>query len=86
MALVVYILCGLTSLICAGLLFRAYRSKRSALLLWSSLCFIGFAVSNILLFIDLVIIPTGVDLSPVRSLVGLASVSILLYGLVWDTV
>lgn len=83
MAGAVYILCAVTSLLCAGLLVRGYRRSRSRLLLWSSLCFAGLAVNNILLVVDLLIITT-VDLSLPRALAGAASVTILVAGLVWD--
>lgn len=39
----VYILCGLTSVLCAVLLLRSYARKRVRLLLWSGLCFAGLA-------------------------------------------
>ena len=81
---IVYVLCAATSLACAGLLFRGYRQSRVRLLFWSSLCFLGFAFENAFLFLDLVIFP-GIDLSLVRRLIGLASLSVLLYGLVWDS-
>lgn len=83
MAEIVYILCAITSLLCAGLLVRGYRRSRSRLLLWSSLCFVGLAINNIFLVIDLMII-TGIDFSLVRTLSGAAGVVILVVGLVWD--
>ena len=84
MASVVYALCALTSMLCAGLLWRAYRASRARLLLWSSLSFIGLALNNLLLFIDLVIFP-AVDLSLYRSLLAAAAVMVLLLGLIWDS-
>ena len=83
MAEAVYILCALTSLTCAVLLLRAWRTSRLRLLLWSSLCFGGLAVNNLVLLLDLVVFP-GVDMSVLRSVTALASISILLYGLIWD--
>lgn len=83
MAEAVYILCALTSLACAVLLLRGYGRTRMRLLLWSGLCFVGLTVSNLVLFVDLVIIP-GTDLSLVRSGIALAGVATLLYGLIWD--
>jgi hypothetical protein len=79
----VYALCALTSAGCAVLLIRGYRRQRSRLLLWSSLCFAGLFLNNMLLFIDLVLVP-GVDLSIWRGFVGLGALLIFLYGLVWD--
>jgi hypothetical protein len=46
-------------------------------------CFAGLFLNNTLLFIDLVLAPS-VDLSAWRGFVGLASLLVLLYGLVWD--
>ncbi|MFY9822698.1 MAG: DUF5985 family protein [Thermoanaerobaculia bacterium] len=83
-ASVVYALCALTSGLCAGLLWRAYRTRRAHLLLWSSLSFIGLTCNNLLLFLDLVVFPT-INLSLVRSLVGAASVTMLLLALIWDS-
>jgi hypothetical protein len=83
-AVVVYILCALTSLACAVLLFRSYAASHVRLLLWSGLCFSGLALNNILLFIDLQVLPET-DLSIVRSVPALAGLALLLYGLIWDT-
>lgn len=83
MAITVYLLCGVTSLICAALLLRSYLANRTPLLFWSSLCFIALAVNNILLFIDLVIVPT-IDLSVYRVLCALLAVLVLVFGLIWD--
>ena len=80
----VYVLCAITSVACAWLLFRGYRRTGTRLLLWSGLCFAGLAINNIMLFVDLVVLP-GVDLSLWRAIPALAGVVLLLYGLVWDT-
>ena len=84
MAETVYILCMLTSAVCAYLLLKSYRAIRTRLLLWSSLCFVGLALNNMLLFADLVIVPT-IDLSMWRNVSALAALSILVFGLVWDS-
>jgi hypothetical protein len=84
MAEAVYLLCALTSILCALLLFRSYRAQRSRLLMWSTLCFAGLAINNILLFVDLVLVPEAVDLSLLRSGTALAAVLLLLIGLVWE--
>ena len=60
MAALVYVLGALTTLLCAILLLRAYFRVGRRLLLWSGLCFAGLTVSNCLLFIDLIIMPTDV--------------------------
>lgn len=84
MAEAVYMLCALTSVACAVLLLRAWSHSRLRLLLWSALCFVGFAVNNILLFVDLVVLPTSIDLSVWRGVTLAGSVSVLLFGLIWD--
>ena len=84
MASVVYALCAITSVLCALLLGRAYRASRARLLLWSSLSFAGLALNNLLLFLDLVMLPT-VDLSIYRAVTGAVAVMVLLLGLIWDS-
>ena len=83
MAAFVYVLCALTSIVCAWLLFRGYRVSRTQLLFWSSLCFIGLALNNALLVVDLLLVPNA-DLFLLRTVTALAAVSVLLYGLIWD--
>ena len=81
MAEVVYVLCTLTSLGCAALLFRGYRASRTRLLFWSSICFLGLAANNFLLFLDLVVLPK-VDLSLARGLTGLIPLLVFTWGLI----
>jgi hypothetical protein len=83
MATLVYVLCALTSIICAVLLIRAYRHSRVRFLLWSALCFVFFALNNILLFIDLSVLP-NVDLSLLRGLPILVGLGLLLWGFIMD--
>lgn len=80
-AQVVYTLCALTSLACMALLFRAYVRTRMPLLFWSAAAFFSFAVSNLILFIDMVVVPTS-DLSLWRGVPTLLGVVLLLYGLI----
>jgi hypothetical protein len=84
MAELVYILCGITSFLCAALLLRSYIRTRTRLLLWTSLGFAGLALSNILLYADLVMFP-DVYLMPWRTGAALLGVGFFLYGLIWDT-
>ncbi len=83
-AATVYVLCAVTSLACAVLLFDGHRRSGLPLLFWSALCFAGLALNNLLLFVDLVVVP-GVDLSLWRSGIALASLGVLIYGLVWES-
>lgn len=81
--LVVYALCALTSLVCAGMLLRGYRRSGVRLLLWSGLCFACFALNNFLLIVDERILPAR-DLSLVRTIPSLVGITLLLYGLIWE--
>ena len=84
MALLVYVLCALTSLACALLLWRGFRRTRVRLLMWSAICFAGFALNNVLLIVDVRIAPEQ-DLSIARSIPSLIGIVLLLYGLIWET-
>ena len=83
MAEAVYILCALTAVACAVLLLRAWKRTQSRLLLWSGLCFAGLAGNNVILLLDLFVVP-DTDLSLVRQIPALVGVLLLLFGLVWD--
>lgn len=83
MAEAVYVLCALTSAACALLLIRAYRRSRVRLLFWSGLCFTALALSNVLVFIDLVVIPQT-DLGPLRGVLSFVGLGTLLFGLIWE--
>jgi hypothetical protein len=84
MVMAVYVLCLLTSLACAVLLLRGYRSKRVSLLLWTALCFFGLAANNFVLIIDVMVGP-AVDLALVRKLPAVVGAVLLLHGLIADT-
>ncbi len=84
MAFAIYVLCAATSLACAILLYRGYRRTSARLLLWSAICFAGFFLNNVLLVIDLQVVPYR-DLSTLRTLPSLAGISFLIYGLVADS-
>jgi hypothetical protein len=79
----VYLLCFLTSLACAWLLGRAYRRTSARVLLWSAACFALLAGNNLLLMIDLLLMPRF-DLILLRHLLSLAAVATLIFGFVWD--
>lgn len=85
MAEIVYALCALTSAACAVLLVRGWLHNRSRLLLWSSLCFVGLALNNVLLFVDLVLTPPELDLSLLRAATALVAMLLLVVGLVWES-
>ena len=65
------------------MLLRGYFRGRHRLLLWSGLCFAGLTVSNIIVFLDLVIYP-NVDLYLWREVTAAVSILILLFGMIWE--
>ena len=82
-AMIVYALCAMTSATCAWLLLRMYRRSRSRLLVWSALSFTAWAICNVLVFADFVVVP-DVDLSILRSATALIATLLLVFGLIWD--
>lgn len=86
MAGIVYILCAITSLVCAILLYRGYLHNRYRLLFWCSLGFTGFALNNVLLFLDLIIFPSVNYIINFRTLPALIGMMIMIYGLVMEEV
>ena len=83
MASAVFLLCFGTSLLAAVLLLRAYAASKARLLLWSGLCFIGFSLNNILLFVDRILLP-NTDLFWGRTAPALIGLLLLMYGLIWE--
>lgn len=86
MSALVYILCAIASLTCAVMLLRANQRNPTRLLFWSSVCFIGIAINNIILVIDLAVMPHGPSFLVMRNVILLISLSVFLYGLIWDAV
>ena len=84
MAALVYLLCALTSIVCMILLAQAFFRTRSRLLFWSAWCFVGLAVNNALLFCDLVLFPTELDLQVPRLIASMTGMGLLLFGFIWD--
>ncbi len=80
----VYILCLLTSALCAGLLVRSYGRTKTRLLLWSAASFVFLAVNNLLVVADLILLPT-IDLMPYRDAAALAAAAVLIYGFIWES-
>ena len=83
MAIAIYSLCAITSLISSWLLSRAYWRSRSRLLLWSAISFAGLTLNNLALWVDKLVMPET-DLSVLRTSIALVAMVILLYGLVWE--
>jgi hypothetical protein len=79
----VYLLCLATSAACAWLLGRSYARTGTRLLLWSSICFTFLAGNNLVLVLDLLVLP-DVDLRLGRLGLSLAAVTALIWGFVWE--
>jgi hypothetical protein len=80
----VNVLGAVTALVCAVLLYRGYRRMGVRLLWWSALCFLVLSVENLILFLDLFIVP-NTNLVLLRQSIGAGGVACLVFGLVWGT-
>ena len=81
---VVFGLCAVAAATCAVLLLQGYRRGGNRLLLWSGLCFVGLTLNNLMLVVDKIIVP-HIDLSILRVSLALIAMTVLLYGLIWDS-
>jgi hypothetical protein len=81
---IAYLLCAATSCLCSVLLWRGYRRTGVRLLLWSCLCFAGLTLDNVMMYVDVIVVPQ-IDLSVVRRLPGLIGMILLTSGLVWES-
>lgn len=81
---VIYLLCAATSLLCAIMLFRGYKRTRVGLLFWASLCFAGLMLENMILYVDVVMVP-DINLAVWRKVPGLLAIVLLIFGLVWES-
>ena len=80
---IVYLLCAMACWTCAVLLLRAHTRQRTRLLFWSGAAFCVFGLSNIMLVVDLAIVPEN-DLSLLRNGITLLGICLLLRGLIWE--
>ena len=81
----VYLLCLATSATCAVLLARSYARTHARLLLWSALCFAFLTLNNLIVVVDILVLPNLIDLSLWRLVASLVAVSVLLYGFIWES-
>jgi hypothetical protein len=82
--LIVLALAALTSFGCMVLLFRGYARTGARMLFWSALCFVFLSLNNLLLFVDIIVFPTEMDLRLYRGLAALAGIACLLYAFIWE--
>lgn len=80
----VYLLCLMTSVICAGLLLRAWRRSRARLLFWTAMSFTFIALNNLFLVADMVLFPDAY-LIPARQVSSAVALGVLIYGFIWET-
>ena len=80
---IVYLLCLVTSVACAWLLGRSYGRSGMRLLLWSCVCFVLLAANNLVLVVDLLVLPQF-DLQIVRVALAVAAAAALIWGFVWE--
>lgn len=78
-----YILCCLSSGLCASLLVAAFLRTRERLLLWSAICFCFLALNNLLVLVDY-LTPPPILLTWPRLACSLAAVAVLIYGFIWE--
>ena len=84
MVAVIYGLCAITAMLCAVLLFRAYRRNHSRMLFWSGIGFAGLTLDNLVVMIDKIVLPL-IDLSVLRHAIALLAMMVFLWGLIWET-
>ena len=78
---IIYLLCALASSTCALLLMRAHLRVPTKLLFWSAIAFALMAVDNLLLVVDMIVVPQR-DLRVLRTFIGLLGMVVLLFALV----
>ena len=83
--IVLFLLAIATSLGCTVLLFRSYLESRLRILVWSALCFVCLTANNVLLFIDVVMLPVEIDLRIARHTMALVGMMFLLVGFIRES-
>ena len=63
--------------------FWRHSGRVRPLVLWTALCVTGFAISNGLVVIDLIVLRNGA-LATTRAAIACVASAVLLFGLIWD--
>ena len=84
MAVLIYVLCAFTALVCAVLLLLGSRRAGSRMLFWSGLCFACLAFTNLVVVVDALDLFPYENFSTLRLGSALVALSLLLYGLVFE--
>lgn len=77
----IYMLCAVMCLLCTVLLLRRWKATKLGLLFWSGICFLTLTASNVLLFVDRIMVPQT-DLAPIRNSITLLAIVFMLFGLI----
>ena len=84
MAVLIYVLCSITALICAVMLLLGSRRTGSRMLFWSGLCFAGLAFTNLVVVVDALELFQDENFSTLRLGSALIALMLLLYGLIFE--
>ena len=84
MAVLIYVLCSITALICAVMLLLGSRRTGSRMLFWSGLCFAGLAFTNLVVVVDALRLFPHENFSSLRLGSALIALMLLLYGLIFE--
>ena len=84
MAVLIYVLCSITALICAVMLLLGSRRTGSRMLFWSGLCFAGLAFTNLVVVVDALKLFPNENFNTLRLGSALVALSLLLYGLIFE--
>lgn len=84
MAVLIYVLCAMTALVCAVMLLLGSRRTGSRMLFWSGLCFAGLAFTNLVVVVDALRLFPHENFSSLRLGSALIALMLLLYGLIFE--
>jgi hypothetical protein len=74
----------ITVALCALLLLRGYFRVRQRLLFWCGLCFVGLALGNAILIVDLYVLPQE-NLYRLRLGAAALAMALMVYGLIFES-
>lgn len=80
---IVYVLCLITSVICAALLVRAWTKTKTRFLMWCAVAFSLLALNNLFVVADMIVFP-DIEFWVARQAAAFAAVAVLLYAFVWE--
>ena len=84
MAVLIYVLCSITALICAVMLLLGSRRTGSRMLFWSGMCFACLAFTNLVVVVHAMDLFPHENFSTLRLGSALVALMLLLYGLIFE--